>query len=182
MDISAAFVESPRTIVRVVLLGLTGYVSLLVLLRVSGKRTLSKMTLFDWVVTLALASVYATAFTNDTMTYPRLLASLGTLVGAQWLVTWVNVRSETFADLVKPRPTILYYRGRYLERAMRRARVPASEIRSAFRQNGVGDPDAVTAVVLDANGQLIVLSAIDVAPERVLGEADNWEAVRGTGG
>ena len=159
-------------------MGLAGYFSLLVLLRVSGKRTLSKMTLFDWVVTLSLASVYASAFTSDTMTFPRLVTAFATLVGAQWAVTYINVRWRTFAALVKPRPTILFYRGRYLESAMRQARVPATEIRSAFRAQHVRDPDSVTAVVLDATGELVVISELDVAHERLLGDADNWDDLR----
>ena len=52
------FFNSWNDLGRVLVLGVLGYVSLVLLLRVSGNRTLSKLNAFDFVVTIALGSTF----------------------------------------------------------------------------------------------------------------------------
>lgn len=59
------FFSSGSTMVRTAVVGVLAYVSLVVLLRLSGRRTLSKMNAFDLVVTVALGSTFATILLNS---------------------------------------------------------------------------------------------------------------------
>lgn len=54
------FFNDEFSLLRVVIVGTLAYLSLVLLLRVSGKRTLSKMNAFDLVVTVAIGSTLAT--------------------------------------------------------------------------------------------------------------------------
>ena len=65
------FFESWFGIVRVALIGVCAYAALVVMLRVSGKRTLSKMNAFDFVVTVALGSTLATVLSRKTWLSPK---------------------------------------------------------------------------------------------------------------
>lgn len=175
MDFSSWFFSGWAPVLRTVLLGLSAYISLIALLRVSGKRTLSKMNMFDWVVTVAMGSVMASILVSDGVTYLQGMAAFVTLIGAQWVVTTLSVRSRAFEKLVKAPPTILYYDGVYLEKAIHQERVPRSEILGAIRQSGQGAPGQVLAVLLESNGELVVLQRIEADQAKSLAVASNWQ-------
>ena len=58
------FFDSWESMVRTVVITILAYVVLVFLLRSSGKRTLSKMNAFDFIVTVALGSTLATVMLN----------------------------------------------------------------------------------------------------------------------
>jgi len=63
--VEGMFFSSGTTLIRTLVVGVLAYISLvLLLLRLSGRRTLSKMNAFDLVVTVALGSTFATILLN----------------------------------------------------------------------------------------------------------------------
>ncbi|WP_111559159.1 DUF421 domain-containing protein [Paracoccus sediminilitoris] len=143
---------------RVLIVGIFAYVGLVVMLRVSGKRTLSKMNAFDLVVTVALGSTLATVLLSDSVALAEGMVALALLICMQYLITVVSVRSQRFRDLIKSEPSLLVHRGQYLEATMRRQRISPEEVRSALRQAGHDDEAWVQAVVLETDGSLSVVA------------------------
>jgi len=116
------FFESWFGIVRVALIGVCAYVALVVLLRVSGKRTLSKMNAFDLVVTVALGSTLATVLLSKDVALAEGVTAFALLILLQFVLTWLSVRSKTISGLVKSEPLLLCHKGEFLREAMRAAR------------------------------------------------------------
>lgn len=143
---------------RVVIVGTLAYLGLIVLLRVTGKRTLSKMNAFDLVVTVALGSTLATVLLNDSVPLAEGLAALTLLVFLQYIITWASVRSAVVRGLVKSEPTLLVRDGDFLEHAMRRVRITRDEIEAAMREQGIGAISEVAFVVLETDGSLSVVA------------------------
>ena len=152
------FFDSWSGLWRVLIVGIVAYVGLVVMLRVSGKRTLSKMNAFDLVVTVALGSTLATVLLSDSVALAEGMVALALLICMQYLITVVSVRSQRFRDLIKSEPSLLVHRGQYLEATMRRQRISPEEIRSALRQAGHDDEAWVQAVVLETDGSLSVVA------------------------
>ncbi|MGG5808243.1 YetF domain-containing protein [Falsiroseomonas sp. CW058] len=90
-------------------------------------------------------------------------AGFAVLVGLQWLVAFLSVRSARFGALVKSEPTLLLHRGRFLEGAMRGQRVTREEVVSALRASGVARQEDAAAVVLETDGSLSVIAGADQA-------------------
>ncbi len=151
------FFGSWYDLLRVIVVGTLAYFTLIVWLRVSGKRTLTKMNAFDLVVTVSLGSTLATVLLSKDVSLAEGVLALGLLVFLQYAVAWLSVRFETIDRLVKSDPTLLFYRGRFLDDAMRAQRVTASEVTSAIRAAGIADPAEVEAVVLETAGDMNVL-------------------------
>ncbi len=137
------------------------YGALVLLLRVSGKRTLSKMNAFDLVVTVALGSTLATILLSKDVALAEGVLALTLLVGLQFIITWLSVRSSMVNQLVKSEPALLLHRGQFLPRQMRRARVVEAEIRAAVREQGIASLEEVEAVVLETDGSFAVVAASD---------------------
>ena len=145
-------------IIRVALVGGAAYVTLLVVLRVSGKRTLAKLNAFDLIVTVALGSTLATILLSKDTSWSEGAVALGGLALLQFLVATVVARFPRTRALVTARPTLLVSEGRLLPDALRAQRVAPAEIRQALRSSGTADLASVAAVVLETDGTLSVVS------------------------
>jgi uncharacterized membrane protein YcaP (DUF421 family) len=149
--------ESWYGIGRVIVIGGLAYISLVILLRVSGKRTLTKMNAFDLVVTVALGSTLATIVLSKDVALAEGITAFVLLISLQFAVTWLSVRSSAVRRLIKSDPTLLFYRGQMLQDALRSQRVTEEEVRAAVRAGSQSDLDSVEAVILETDGSFSVL-------------------------
>ena len=154
------FFDSWLGLLRVLVVGTLAYVGLVALLRVSGKRTLSKMNAFDLVVTVALGSTLATVLLSKDVALLEGVLAFALLILLQLAITWLSVRSERVQALVKAQPRLLLHRGRLLPEALRAERVTEEELRAAVRAQGAGSLEELDAVVLETDGTLSVLKSV----------------------
>ena len=152
------FFDTWQGLARVVIVGVLAYIGLVFFLRLSGKRTLSKMNAFDLVVTVALGSTLATIILSKDVALAEGLLALIVLIMLQFIVAWTSVRSNTVKRLVKSEPTLLLYKGQMLSDALERQRVTPEEVRAAIRTQGMSQIDEVEAVVLETDGSFSVLA------------------------
>lgn len=158
MDWSQMFFQGWQAIVRTLVVGLLAYVTVVLFLRISGKRTLAKLNAFDLVVTVALGSILSTILLNQNVALAEGAAALALLILLQFLVTFVSVRSETFARLVRSNPQVIVRNGEFCRDAMRRERITEGEILSAVRANGGTEARDAALVVLESDGTISVVS------------------------
>ena len=151
------FFTSWTSLVRTLIIGVLAYAGLIVMLRVSGKRTLSKMNAFDLIVTVALGSTLATVLLSKGVALADGLLAFGLLIGLQFGITWLSVRSKTVSRLVKAEPTLLVYQGRFLHDVMRAERITEGEILTSLRERGIASLSEAAAVVLENDGTLNAL-------------------------
>lgn len=155
------FFDNEYELTRILLIGVLSYLTLVLLLRFTGKRTLSKWNAFDFVVTIAFGSMLASVMLSKDITYAEGTVALALLVALQYLVTWLSVRVALVRRLVKADPCLLLHRGVFQEDALRRERVTRSEVRAAIRAQGVGAVEAVEAVVLETDGTFSVIEKVE---------------------
>ncbi len=160
------FFESWAGLGRILLVGPLAYVALLLVLRISGKRTLTKFNAFDFVITVALGSTLATALLSKSVPLAEGALGLALLVFLQFVITWLSVRAPWFDRLVKSEPTLLLRKGEFLDRALRQQRVTREEVLAALRANGVADISTVAAVVLETDGSISVIRETDAEMPR----------------
>jgi uncharacterized membrane protein YcaP (DUF421 family) len=144
--------------IRVVLVGTSAYLALILVMRVSGNRTLSKMNAFDFIVTVALGSTLATVLLSKGTDLAEGVTALVLLVLLQWLITRLSTWSSAITRLVKSEPILLVRGGEMLTVAMRRARVIESDVRQAARESGLASIDLVDAMVLETDGSFSVIT------------------------
>ncbi|GJD29237.1 hypothetical protein PMNALOAF_0469 [Methylobacterium adhaesivum] len=150
---------------RVLLVGPLAYVALVAILRISGKRTLTKLNAFDLVVTVALGSTLATVLLSKSVALAEGVLAMAILVFFQFAITWLAVRVSWVDGLIKSEPTLLVHNGLFLEHALRTQRVTKDEVLSALRSSGAGDLAVVDAVVLETDGSMSVLKGQSGTPE-----------------
>lgn len=151
--------ESWESLTAVLVKGVLAYAFIVFVLRVTGKRTLSKMNAFDLIVTVALGSTLATVLLSADVTLANGAAALALLVVLQYVVTWLSVRVPFFQQVIKAEPRLLFHRKQFLEAAMRKERVTREELLAAARSQGISSIDDVSSIVLETDGSLSVLTA-----------------------
>jgi uncharacterized membrane protein YcaP (DUF421 family) len=152
-----ALFDSWSGLLRVLVVGIAAYTALVMLLRITGKRTLSKLNAFDLVVTVALGSTLASILTSKSVALAEGVAALALLILLQLVVTWLSVRAPWFGRVIKAEPTLLLRNGEPLQDAMRRERITEDEVLSAIRAAGGSGFDEAEAVVLETDGSLAAI-------------------------
>lgn len=142
---------------RTVIVGLCAYAGLVVVLRISGKRTLSKMNAFDLVVTVALGSTLATVLLSKDVALAEGIAAFLMLAGAQFAVTWTSLRSPRVRKWVKAEPRALLRDGQMLGDALRDERVTNDEVEAAIRGAGYPGAESIALVMLETDGSMSVV-------------------------
>lgn len=169
------FFASWMSLLRLLLAGVLTYTALVLVLRVSGKRTLAKMNAFDMVVTVAFGSALSTVILSRDVPILEGIMAICLLVALQFMIAWLSVRSDRFERLVKTAPTLLFHHGRFLDDALREQRVARSEVLAAVRSEGFAALEDVTAVVLETDGTFSVVRGGGKGPATALDGVQGYE-------
>ncbi|MBV7264612.1 DUF421 domain-containing protein [Erythrobacter sp. WH131] len=128
------------------------------LIRMNGLRSLSKMTNFDFVMTIALGSLLAgAAQASDWSGFLQPMLAMVGLIIAQVISARLRKASDTFERIAQNEPLMLMRDGEILHDAMSKSRVAESDLIAKLREANVLDFSEVRAVVLETTGDVSVL-------------------------
>ena len=143
-----------------ILRGVAIYVILLVIVRLSGRRTLAQMTAFDFVLLLIIAETTQQALLGDDFSLANAVLLILTLFTTDIVLSYVKQWMPGVAKWIDGVPTVLISRGKLDQRAMQRARVAIEDILDAAReQHGLERLDQIKSAVLEVGGHLIIIPA-----------------------
>lgn len=154
------FVEPdlPDALIRGAVFSTAALLWVLVLSRVVGLRSFSKMTAFDFVATIASGSLLANAaVSTDWPAFFQPMAALLAVFSVQVLLAWLRQRSDGFRGVIDNRPHVLMWDGVIDEGALRRTRVAKADVLAKLRAADAGRLGEVRAVVLESTGDISVL-------------------------
>lgn len=140
------------------LLSALGLSWIILLVRIVGLRSFSKMTNFDFVMTVAMGSLLAGASqSNNWAGLLQTMVAMACLFGVQYLVSTFRQRSNKFDELVQNTPVLLMRDGVILHDALRATRVSEEDLIAKLREANAIDFSTVHAAVLETTGDVSVL-------------------------
>lgn len=148
------------------------YFILFLFIRISGKRTLAKLTAFDFVVTVTLGSTLSSMILAK-VTIAEGAVALALIIILQFVLAWSAKESKTLEKAINSSPTMVFYRGKFLEDAMKKEVLTKEEIYAEIRRYRMLDVDEVEAVVMELNGELTVIKKSPGASHTSLEDLDN---------
>lgn len=134
------------------------YLFLMVIFRVAGRRTLAKLTTFDFVLVLIISEATQQALVGNDNSLTAAAIVIVTLVGLDILFS--NVRrfipgSERWLD---GSPLIIVKDGKPIDDRMKKARVDMGDVLMAAREShGIGEAGGIRYAVLEVNGEISVI-------------------------
>ena len=160
----------------VVLSGVVTYAVVILLTRLTGVRSLAKMSGFDFAATVAVGSTVAATLVGSAPLTAGVLG-VAVLFGLQYLVASLR-RRGLFLGLVDNAPILLMAGSEVLEGNLRHARVSREELWAQLRLAGVHRRDQVQAVVMETTGDISVLRTGDPVDPELLQGVRGAEALR----
>ncbi len=139
------------------------YAALIVCTRVAGLRSFSKMSGFDFAMTVALGSLFASTIATKSPSLLQGMLALVGLYGGQVLIARLRL-STSINKVVDNRPQLLMYDGQVLHQQLKNCRVAESDLRAKLREANVLHYGQVRAVVFETTGDISVLHAGDDTP------------------
>lgn len=127
----------------------------IITIRFVGLRSLSKMSSFDFAVTVAIGSIMASTVATSTPVANGALAVVALLVVQAFVA--VLRRFASFSNVVDNAPTMLMRDGTYIDAALDSCRVTRSDVVAKLREANVLALADVRAVVLETTGDISVL-------------------------
>ena len=155
------YFKSWDSIKEIIIMATIFYFSIIVILRSSGKRTLSNLNAFDFVVTVTIGSIAATTILSVDTTFVDGLVAIITLVLLQYIVAKLDVHFKFVSKVLKSDPTLVYYNGEYLKENMKKMRITEQDILQEVRLQAGSVIKNVDAVILESNGEISVISKIE---------------------
>lgn len=136
--------------------GLIIYLVLLLLVRLSGKRTVGQFTPFDLVVVLLLSEAVSNGLSggDDSVTGGLIVAS--TLVGLNFALGWLTSHYAPLEKAVEGHEVLIGRDGELFERVLRRERVSPADVHKVLRENDCALKD-MRCIFLEADGSISVI-------------------------
>lgn len=135
------------------------YLVILAGLRLSGKREIGQMTVFDLVVLLLISNAVQNAMVGpDTSLTGGILAAV-VLLGLNFLVARLRLRSPLLRRWVEGTPTLLVLHGQTIPSHLQKEGVDEESLLAALREHGISAVSSVEMAVLEIDGSISVVPA-----------------------
>jgi len=133
------------------------YFSVLVLLRIGGKRQIGQMGPTEFVSILLISNAVQNAMNagDNSLSGGVILAT--TLVGLSCFISYVTYRYKFAEVFFEGAPTILIHHGKMISTNMRKEQVSVAELHSLIRKQGFMHFTEIETAILESNGSLTLI-------------------------
>lgn len=151
-------------ILGVILRSLAAYYFLVLMTRLMGKKVISQLNFFDFIVGITIGSIAAAASIETDIPLAIPLVAVAVWAGSAIFNSWLSLKSITFRNWTEGEATLVVYRGKLLERNMARVRYSSDDLMAQLRNKGVFDLAQVEYALLETDGHLSVLQKAQFQP------------------
>lgn len=150
------FEASATSLIAIAVSALGIYIAIILFTRLSGKRSFSKMSSFDFAITIAIGSIIASSILSSSVSLLQGVFGLAVVYLLQSCVAFLR-RFNWFQESVDNSPLLLMDGQNILYENLKKAHVTESDLRSKLREANVIELSEVRAVVFEATGDISVL-------------------------
>jgi uncharacterized membrane protein YcaP (DUF421 family) len=134
------------------------YIFLLVIFRISGKRSLSQITTFDFVLLLIIGEAVQQGLLGEDFSITNAFIIISTLMGIEIALSLVKQHFPAFDKMVDSVPLVILEDGKLLKDRMDKARVDESDILSKARElQGLERLDQIKYAVVERSGGISII-------------------------
>ena len=138
------------------------YFFLLIVLRAAGRRTLSEMTSFDFVLLLIISEAVQQGMIGSDYSLTNAFLVVITLIGIDVLFAWIKTRWNWIDKIISGVPTIVVDDGKPLYDRITKARIDEDDILESARElQGIERMDQIKYAILEKNGKITIIPKTD---------------------
>lgn len=134
------------------------YIVVLFVFRVAGRRTLSELTTFDFVLLLVIGEATQQALLGDDFSITNAFIVIVSLVGMDITMTYIKRRSARIAKLIDGESMIIVEYGKVLDLRIQKSRIDQDDILQAARTTqGLERLDQIKFAILEKDGKISII-------------------------
>ncbi len=145
-----------------VLRTVTVYVILLIIFRISGKRSLSQITTFDFILLLIISEATQQALVGEDFSITNACVIIASLVALDMMFSWFECRSPLFSRVISSLPVVIVENGRLIEDRAKKEGVTLSDVLAQGREkHGLERLEQFKYAILESHGGISVIPTDD---------------------
>ena len=134
------------------------YIVVLFVFRVAGRRTLSELTTFDFVLLLVIGEATQQALLGDDFSITNAFIVIVSMVGMDITLTYIKRKSTRIAKLIDGESMIIVEYGKVLDRRIQKSRIDQDDILQAARTTqGLERLDQIKFAILEKDGKISII-------------------------
>jgi uncharacterized membrane protein YcaP (DUF421 family) len=133
------------------------YAAILILTRINGLQSFSKMSSFDFAITIAMGSVIASTIVMEDPPLAQGVTGLAVLFALQFAISTVRRRVPAATVATDNPPLLVMAKHEVISHNMDRARMSQGDLHAKLRMAGIAHPEEVFAVVFETTGDVSVV-------------------------
>ena len=133
------------------------YIIVLIVMRLMGKREIGQLQPFELAISIMIADLASIPMTEIGIPiFNGIIPILGLLV-MHLIISVINLKSLKAREIICGKPSILIYRGKIDEKALKKERFTINELEERLRGNNVVNLGDVEYAILVTSGQVTVI-------------------------
>lgn len=133
------------------------YIFVLIVMRLMGKREIGQLQPFELAIAIMIADLASIPMTDPGIPISNGIISILGLLVMHLIISIINMKSIKAREVICGRPTILVYRGKIDEKALKKERFTINELEERLRGNNVINLGDVEYAILETSGQVTVI-------------------------
>lgn len=134
-----------------------GYLFVVFMLRLVGRRPGKQMTPFEFVLIFFVGGLALTAIVGNEASLTNALLEIVAIASAHYTVAWMRSKSNRAARLIDGTALILLEQGQWRTDTLSRMRIQDDDVMASARDNGIARLDQIDMAVLERNGEISIL-------------------------
>ncbi|WP_239586897.1 DUF421 domain-containing protein [Shouchella xiaoxiensis] len=140
------------------------FLAVLIFFRLTGKKDLGEVSVLDVIVTLMIAELAVVLIDDPELPLYRGLAPIALLIVLQRLFSYIQIKNQTFRDLVDGEPVILIKDGVLQQENLKKQNYTIDDIMLQLRDKNIADIQEVEWAMLEASGTLSIFKKSEQTP------------------
>ncbi len=136
-----------------------GYILMVLMVRVVGRRPGKQLTPFEFVLIFFIGGLALTAIVGDERSFTNAVCQIIAIAVAHYALSWCRSKSPRIARLLDGTPLILLEKRRWRARTLLNMRIADDDVMAAARDRGLKAFDDIELAVLERNGEINVIPA-----------------------
>ena len=142
-----------------VLRAMFGYLFLILITRIVGRRPGKQLTPFEFVLIFFLGGLTLTGMVGDEVSLTNAVCQIITLALTHYLLTLARSRSPHIARLLDGTALTLFEKGKRRASTMKRMRIEDEDVMAMARDQGIKTLDGIGIATLERNGEITIIKA-----------------------
>ena len=133
------------------------FLSLIICIRICGLKSFSKMTSFDFAITIAIGSILASTIISKSIKLEQGIAAIAIVFLLQYLIGYFRKRYSRLNDLLNNKPVLLFRDGEFIKKNLDRCDIAEADVIAKFREANALNLQQIHAVIFESTGYISVL-------------------------